>query len=193
LFVYVFSITNESLGSIGTHLKNLRDFRLVVLPNVRDTISDEPFDNGVRDLLMGFGKLIKFAFILRGLGDLTDDGLEYIGQHSQNVRWMLLGSAGDSDEGLYKLSQGCPCLKKLEMVDCIFSESALKNALNNMETIRYLFILEYDELVRDGSLVRDDPRWNIEIIRPENPAPHILAYYSLDGQRADLTDSVVRY
>jgi len=38
---------------------------------------------------------------------LTDEGSDYIGKHSQNIRWMMLGNVGDTDPGLEKLSKGC--------------------------------------------------------------------------------------
>ena len=124
LAVYVSDITNASLEHIGTHLKNLCDFRLVLLDR-EEKITDLPLDNGVRALLRGCDKLRRFALYLRP-GGLTDVGLGYIGQYSPNVRWMLLGYVGETDAGLLEFSKGCPSLQKLEMRGCsFFSEYAL--------------------------------------------------------------------
>ncbi|KAL8462894.1 hypothetical protein ACS0TY_033775 [Phlomoides rotata] len=197
LAVYVSDITNAALECLGTFSKNLCDFRLVLLDR-EAVIRDLPLDNGVRSLLRGCHKLKRFALYLR-LGGLTDIGLGYIGQHSPKVRWMLLGYVGESDEGLLEFSRGCPSLQKLEMRGCSFSGRTLAQAALQLTSLRYLWVQGYrgngngEELL---AMVR--PNWNIELIPAtqhidfdpvrqqlsivEDPA-HVLAYYSLAGQR----------
>ncbi|KAK4436544.1 Coronatine-insensitive protein 1 [Sesamum alatum] len=204
LAVYVSDITNASLECLGTYSKNLCDFRLVLLDR-EERITDLPLDNGVRSLLTGCQKLRRFALYLRP-GGLTDVGLGYIGQYSPKVRWMLLGFVGESDEGLMEFSKGCPSLQKLEMRGCCFSERALATAALQLASLRYLWVQGY-RASGDGrdllTMVR--PNWNIELIPAkqqlvedadrqgmvifEDPA-HILAYYSLAGERTDFPDSV---
>lgn len=126
--VEVTNITNEALQHIGAQLKNLCDFRLHLIDNNR-AIPNLPLDNGVRDLLSGCKKLTKFALYLQP-GWLTDVGLGYIGQHSENVKWMLLGNLGRTDIGLLQFSYGCPSLQKLEIRGYpFFTESALAVAV----------------------------------------------------------------
>ncbi|EOA26779.1 hypothetical protein CARUB_v10022866mg [Capsella rubella] len=201
--VYVSDITNESLESIGTYLKNLCDFRLVLLDR-EERITDLPLDNGVRSLLIGCKKLRRFAFYLRQ-GGLTDVGLSYIGQYSPNVRWMLLGYVGESDEGLMEFSRGCPNLQKLEMRGCCFSERAIAAAVTKLPSLRYLWVQGYRASMTGQDLMQmARPYWNIELIpsrkvpevnqlgeirEMEHPA-HILAYYSLAGQRTDCPTTV---
>ncbi|CAA0809473.1 Coronatine-insensitive protein 1 [Striga hermonthica] len=203
LAVYVSDITNASLECIGAHSTNLRDFRLVLLDH-EEQITDLPLDNGVRSLLMGCSMLRRFALYLRH-GGLTDVGLGYIGRYSPNVRWMLLGFVGESDEGLLEFSRGCPSLQKLEVRGCCFSERALAEASLQLANLRYLWVQGYRGS-GDGrdlmSMVR--PYWNIELIPArqvygdggmivaEDPA-HILAYYSLAGQRMDFPASVIPF
>ncbi|KAF5800115.1 putative leucine-rich repeat domain superfamily [Helianthus annuus] len=198
--VYVSDITNAALETMGTNLKNLCDFRMVLLDK-EDVITDLPLDNGIRSLLSGCNKLRRFALYLRP-GGLTDVGLTYIGQHSQNIRWMLLGYLGESDTGLLGFSRGCPSLQKLEVRGCCFSEKALAMAVLQLRSLRYLWVQGY----RGSStgfdlLAMARPFWNIEIIPPrkvssgegkelEHPA-HILAYYSLAGPRTDFPPSVI--
>ncbi|XP_051138381.1 coronatine-insensitive protein 1-like isoform X2 [Andrographis paniculata] len=134
LAVYVSDITNASLECMGAHSKNLRDFRLVLLDR-EEHITDLPLDNGVRSLLTGCPELRRFALYLRS-GGLTDVGLGYIGRYSPNVRWMLLGCVGESDEGLVEFSKGCPSLQKLEMRGCCFSERALAMASLQLKSLR---------------------------------------------------------
>lgn len=201
--IYVSDITNASLECIGANLRNLCDFRLVLLDR-EEKIADLPLDNGVRALLMGCDKLRRFALYLRQ-GGLTDTGLRYVGLYSVNVRWMLLGCVGETDEGIIAFSRGCPNLRKLEMRGCSFSESALAAAVMQLTSLRYLWVQGY-RASKDGRdilrMVR--PFWNIELIPPrlvsdtdqlgneivvEHPA-HVLAYYSLAGQRTDFPETV---
>lgn len=196
--VYVSDITNEALENIGTNLKNLCDFRLVLLDR-EVTITELPLDNGVRSLLRGCQRLKRFALYLRS-GGLTDVGLKYIGQNSQNVRWMLLGYVGESDEGLMEFSRGCPSLQKLEMRGCRFTERALAYAALQLKSLRYLWIQGFSPSSSGWDLLMmARPFWNIELIPArrvitsagiaEHPA-HILAYYSLAGRRTDFPDTV---
>ncbi|XP_075499924.1 coronatine-insensitive protein 1-like [Primulina tabacum] len=203
LAIYVSDITNASLECMGTYSKNLCDFRLVLLDR-EERIADLPLDNGVRSLLMGCHKLRRFALYLRP-GGLTDVGLGYVGKYSPNIRWMLLGYVGRSDEGLLEFSKGCPSLQKLEMRGCCFSERALSLAALQLKSLRYLWVQGY-RASRNGrdllTMVR--PNWNIELIPArqsyvheldggriivEDPA-HILAYYSLAGERTDFPATV---
>lgn len=204
--VYVSDITNAALEQIGARLRNLNDFRLVLLDR-EERITDLPLDNGVRSLLRQCEKLRRFALYLRP-GGLTDVGLAYVGQYSTNVRWMLLGYVGESDEGLLEFSKGCPSLQKLEMRGCCFTESALARAVMQLTSLRYLWVQGYrasSSMPGRGLLAMIRPFWNIELIPSRNvvmvnqvgedvlveqPA-HILAYYSLAGPRRDCPSTVV--
>ncbi|KAF7146931.1 hypothetical protein RHSIM_Rhsim03G0139900 [Rhododendron simsii] len=202
--VYVSDITNTCFEYIGTHLKNLSDFRLVLLDR-EETIADLPLDNGVRALLQGCHKLRRFALYLRP-GGLTDVGLSYIGRYSPNVRWMLLGSVGQSNEGLLEFSRGCPSLQKLELRACRFREDALARAMLQLRSLRYLWVQGYQPCDAAHELwAMARPFWNIELIparqivvagQPgegvlvDHPA-HILAYCSLAGQRTDFPPETV--
>lgn len=203
LAVYVTDITNEALEYVGANLKNLNDFRLVLLDR-EEQITDLPLDNGVRALLQGCQKMQRFALYVRQ-GGLTNIGLKYIGQYSRNVRWMLLGFVGETDEGLEELSKGCPNLEKLEMRACCFSESALANAAKKLTSLRYMWVQGYRASQIADILQMARPYWNIEVIpgdqydynenndgqpiRIDHPS-HIVAYYSLAGQRTDNPPSV---
>nr|ADK47027.1 coronatine insensitive 1 [Brassica rapa subsp. chinensis] len=204
--VYVTDITNECLRTIGAYLTNLRDFRLVLLDQEERIVADLPLDKGVRSLLRGCEKLRRFAFYLRP-GGLTDVGLGYIGQYSPNVRWMLLGHVGETDEGLVEFSREgcCPKLQKLEMRGCCFSERAIAAAVMELPSLRYLWVQGYRASMTGQDLrLMSRPYWNIELIpsrrvpevnqlgevrEMEHPA-HILAYYSLAGERTDCPPTV---
>ncbi|XP_010690074.1 coronatine-insensitive protein 1 [Beta vulgaris subsp. vulgaris] len=205
LAVYVTDITNEALECVGTNLKFLKDFRLVLLDR-EEIITDLPLDNGVRALLRGCHNMQRFALYLRQ-GGLTDIGLSYIGQFGRNVRWMLLGFAGETDAGLLEFSRGCPSLEKLEMRACCFTERALATAATQLTSLRYMWVQGYraSQIGIVDILAMARPYWNIELIpgdqydqnsendgepaRVDHPS-HIVAYYSLAGQRTDHPETV---
>ncbi|KAI3794921.1 hypothetical protein L1987_37562 [Smallanthus sonchifolius] len=200
LHVNLTDVTNEALESVGTHLKKLYDFRMILLDK-EERVTELPLDNGVRALLSGCNKLERLGVYLRP-GGLTDVGLGYIGQYAQNVRYMLLGFTGESDAGLIELSKGCPKLQKLEMRGCGFSEHALATFVLNVPSLRYLWIQGYRLSENcSGILAMARPFWNMELISseiidgpPGNPEqqqpPSLLAYYSLAGQRTDFPETV---
>ncbi|XVE69361.1 hypothetical protein DITRI_Ditri09bG0145900 [Diplodiscus trichospermus] len=161
LAVYVSDITNASLKSIGTYLKNLRVFRLVLLDGQEST-TDLPLDNGVRALLRDCEKLRRFALRLR-LGGLTDEGLGYISRYSSNVESMLLCYVGDSDAGLLELSRGCPRLQKLKMWGCCFSERALAFSLMQFTSLRYFSLRGYYTSSGPDPFEMARPFWNIKL------------------------------
>ncbi|KAL8140340.1 hypothetical protein V2J09_006361 [Rumex salicifolius] len=196
LAVYVSDITNEALQSIGANMKKLCDFRLVLLER-EETISDLPLDNGVRALLVGCERLIRFALYLR-IGGLSDQGLQYVGKYSQNIKWMLLGNLGESDQGLFAISEGCQSLQKLELRGCQFSERALAQAAQRMSSLKYMWVQGH--IAKNGEELHEMARdnWYVEIIPSrqeiinvdgqelvQEHAEQVFAYYSLIGQRTD--------
>ncbi|KAK1312329.1 Coronatine-insensitive protein 1 [Acorus calamus] len=192
LAVYVSDITNAALETLGALSKNLTDFRLVLLDR-QPNIADLPLDNGVRALLIGCDKLRRFALYLRQ-GGLTDVGLGYVGRYSNNIRWMLLGFVGQTDEGILRFSEGCPKLQKLEMRGCVFSERAIARAVLRMSSLRYIWVQGFHwQTGYQGLMEMARPCWNIEVIpgmTTDQPA-HLIAYYSLAGQRTDYPPSVL--
>lgn len=202
--MYASDMTNSALESVGKFCKNLRDFRLVLLDK-EEQVTDLPLDNGVMALLLGCQKLRRFGFYLRP-GGLTDIGLGYIGKFSSNVRWMLLGYVGETDNGLLEFSKGCPNLEKLELRGCCFSEYALSVAVLSLRSLKYIWVQGYNSTPTGVDLLAmERPFWNIEFTPAfhvtvdgfnleteiaEKPA-QILAYYSLAGRRTDHPDSVI--
>jgi coronatine-insensitive protein 1 len=204
--VYVTDISNLALETVGEYCKNLRDFRLVLLDK-EEQITDLPLDNGVMALLRGCSKLNRFGLYLRH-GGLTDTGLGYIGKYSANIRWMLLGFVGECDQGLLEFSKGCLKLERLEMRGCCFSESAIAAAVQNLKSLKYIWVQGYKGTTTGEKLLAmSRPFWNIEFTPPlretgdelddmeeavigHQPA-QILAYYSLAGRRTDNPKSVI--
>ncbi|GKE15518.1 leucine-rich repeat, cysteine-containing subtype protein [Tanacetum coccineum] len=138
-------VTNEALECVGTHLKNLRDFRIRL--GKEDGIADLPLDNGVRAMLMGCNKLERLDISLRHEG-LTDVGLEYIGKYGANLRSLSLTHIGKSNAGLVKLSEGCPRLRKLKLRGCPFCEQVVARYVFNILSLRYVW---FDNTDRESS------------------------------------------
>ncbi|GJR36263.1 ACT domain-containing protein [Tanacetum coccineum] len=87
-------------------------------------------------MLIGCVKIERF-YICFSLGDLTDVGLGYVGKYGTNLRFLSLACIGESDEGLIKLSEGCPKLRKLEMNCCPFSKEAVASFVFNIQLLRH--------------------------------------------------------
>ncbi|GKC43166.1 coronatine-insensitive protein 1-like protein [Tanacetum coccineum] len=138
LHIQLKDVGNETMECIGTHLKNLRDFRLNLTNE--DSKTTLLLDNGIRATLIGCSKLERLGVSLQP-GRLTDVGLGYIGKYGNNLRYLSLGYVGESDAGLAELSNGCPKLRKLEMEGCPFSKQALAAHVFNMHSLRYMWVL----------------------------------------------------
>ncbi|PWA99560.1 coronatine-insensitive 1 [Artemisia annua] len=108
LRIQLTDISNETLEYIGTHLKNLRDFHIILLNDSKTTL---PLDNGIRVMLIGCSKLERLSIYFCSKG-LTDICLGYIGKFGHNLRYLFLrGCVIESDAGLVELSKGCPKLR----------------------------------------------------------------------------------
>ncbi|GJW01408.1 leucine-rich repeat, cysteine-containing subtype protein [Tanacetum coccineum] len=157
LEVRLSDVSNEAIEFVGTHLKNLRKFRMYLVK--KDGTTDLPLDNGIQAMLIGCNSLEKLDMCRSGNllhGGLTDVGLEYIGKYGRNLRNLSLTCIGKSDAGLVMLSKGCPKLRKLKLIDCPFSKQAVTSFVFNMPSLRDVYVWF------DGS----DPT-ALGLIRPE--------------------------
>ncbi|PWA56110.1 hypothetical protein CTI12_AA422180 [Artemisia annua] len=145
LDVTLLDISNEALDCIGTHLKNLGDFRMNLCKE--DGITDLPLDSGIRALLNGCSKLESLNINLCP-GGLTDIGLGYIGKYGHNLKFLSLTYVGESDAGLVGLSKGCPKLRELVMMSCPFNKPSVTAIVFNICSLRYLwFCNQYGDFV----------------------------------------------
>nr|GEV91617.1 hypothetical protein [Tanacetum cinerariifolium] len=83
LHIGLTTITNEAMECIGTHLKNLRDFHMIVGKTTT------PLDNGVRLMLIGCSKLERLGIHLCP-GGLADVGLGITGKNGRSGRFVFL-------------------------------------------------------------------------------------------------------
>lgn len=185
LVVYVSNVCNAALAMVGQGCPRLTDFR-VVLESTPRYHPDFPLDDGLKLLLKGCVNLTRLAVYLRH-GGLTDKGMEYIGTYGHNLKWLLLGSSGESDLGLANLAYRSQRIERLEIRDCPFGEAGLAAAVEEMSSLKYLWVQGYQAVESQGNseaLVR--PFLNVEVYPPLSGEPgQLFAYYSLAGPRRD--------
>ncbi|GJV00568.1 leucine-rich repeat domain, L domain-like protein [Tanacetum coccineum] len=133
LHIGLTTFTNEAMECIGTHLKNLRDFHMIVGKTTT------PLDNGVRLMLIGCSKLERLGIHLCP-GGLTDVGLGYNRKYGHSLRYLSLGNIGESDLGLGELSKGCPKLCKLKIKGCPFKQVYLGHTVFNIHSLTYMWV-----------------------------------------------------
>ncbi|GKD66526.1 hypothetical protein Tco_1308634, partial [Tanacetum coccineum] len=146
LHIQLTNISNEALECIGTNLKNLHTFYLIVCKDEDDVETISPLDSGFQAMLIGCTKLERLSITLYE-EYLTDVGLGFIGKYGINLRLLSLSSIGGSDEGLRALSKGCPRLRKFRIQGCDFSEQAIAKFFLNVYSLRYLWVLDKDHKI----------------------------------------------
>ena len=163
-----------------------------------NVVSEYPLDQGVKALMQGCPDLHRFGLYLRR-GFLTDKGMEEIGLYGKNLRWVLFGLVGETDNGLKLFANGCPSLQRLEIRDCVFSEAAITESVLKMKNLKYVWIQGYKSTGSGQDLLPlTKDFWNVELIQdpqassedhPDTPA-QFLAYRCLTGKRDDAPDVV---
>ncbi|PWA84835.1 hypothetical protein CTI12_AA155480 [Artemisia annua] len=131
-------ISNEAIKFVGTHLNNLRKFRLTAVS--QKGITDIPLDDAIRAILMGCRKLERLD----------------IGKYGANLRFLSLTSIGISNAGLMKLSEGCPRLRKLILKDCPFGKQAVASIVFNIPSLRYVWVKDGDRYSTGLALIRPE-------------------------------------
>ncbi|GKC78232.1 leucine-rich repeat, cysteine-containing subtype protein, partial [Tanacetum coccineum] len=177
LDVQLLDISNEAIECVGTHLKNLRDFRIDLRMDVCICL---PLDNGIQAMLKGCIKLKRLTLSLCD-GGLMDVGLGYIGKYGHNLRCLFLGFTGDSDAGLLELSKGCQKLRKLRMKDCPFSPQAVATFVFNIHSLRYIQV----KSGRHTVLALTRPKFTVEVL------PDLTQYVTLAGKLHKLAVQLV--
>ncbi|CAL9233172.1 unnamed protein product [Arabidopsis halleri] len=188
--------TNAALLTIARKRPNLKCFRLCVIePFAPDYKTNEPLDKGFKAIAEGCKDLRRLS--VSGL--LSDKAFKYIGKHAKKVRMLSIAFAGDSDLMLHHLLSGCESLKKLEIRDCPFGDTALLEHAAKLETMRSLWMSSC--FVSFGAcklLSQKMPRLNVEVIdehppetRPESsPVERIYIYRTVAGPRMDTPEFV---
>ncbi|GMH06878.1 hypothetical protein Nepgr_008718 [Nepenthes gracilis] len=200
LLYFCQQMTNAALITVAKNCPNFIRFRLCILDPVRpDPITMQPLDEG-------FGAIVQSCKRLKRLsisGRLTDSVFFYIGTYAEQLEMLSVAFAGDSDNAMLYVLNGCKKLRKLEIRDCPFGNMALLKDVGKYETMRSLWMSSC-ELTLGGckTLARKMPMLNVEIINendqveiiPDNndrqKVEKMYLYRTLVGPRPDAPDFV---
>ncbi|GLT79883.1 hypothetical protein SLA2020_513530 [Shorea laevis] len=185
-------MTNAAVIAMSKNCPDLVVFRLCIMGrHSPDHVTGEPMDEGFGAIVMNCKKLTR----LSTSGLLTDTAFRYIGRYGKLVRTLSFAFAGESDEGLKYVLEGCPQLQKLEIRDSPFGDKALLSGLHQYYNMRFLWMSSCS-LTHEGcqQVAQALPCLVVELIRSPNtenmemadPVETLYMYRSLQGQRNDV-------
>ncbi|KAL3820604.1 hypothetical protein ACJIZ3_006509 [Penstemon smallii] len=180
-------MTNAAVITIVQNCPNFTHFRLCIMnPHQPDHLTNEPMDEA-------FGAVVKTCHKLQRLsvsGLLTDLTFEYIGKYAKNLETLSVAFAGSSDWGMQCVLDGSPKLRKLEIRDCPFGNTALLFGHGKYEMMRSLWMSACNVTIKGCTiLAKEMPRLNVEVIKDEdsddNQADKVYVYRTVAGPRQD--------
>lgn len=198
LLYFCQQMTNAALITVAKNNSNFTRFRLCILDREKpDPVTMQPLDEG-------FGAIVQSCKRLRRLslsGLLTDQVFLYIGMYAEQLEMLSIAFAGNSDKGMLYVLNGCKKLRKLEIRDSPFGNTALLTDVGKYETMRSLWMSSC-EVTLGGcqTLAKKMPRLNVEIINEDDQMEFSLddrqkvgkmyLYRTLVGPRKDAPDYV---
>jgi hypothetical protein len=179
LLYFCHQMTNAALITVAKNCPNFIRFRLCILDATKpDPDTMQPLDEG-------FGAIVQSCKRLRRLslsGQLTDQVFLYIGMYAEQLEMLSIAFAGESDKGMLYVLNGCKKLRKLEIRDCPFGDTALLTDIGKYETMRSLWMSSCEVTVGAcKTLAKKMPRLNVEIFGESEQAD----CYVEDGQRVE--------
>lgn len=162
LLYFCHQMTNAALVTIAKNCPHFTRFRLCILdPKKPDPLTNQPLDDG-------FGAIVQSCKGLRRLsmsGLLTDQVFLYIGMFAERLEMLSVAFAGDGDKGMLYVLNGCKNLRKLEIRDSPFGDSALLDDMGKYETMRSLWMSSCDITLGGCKvLAAKMPSLNVEVI-----------------------------
>ncbi|XVF13850.1 hypothetical protein REPUB_Repub09cG0004100 [Reevesia pubescens] len=198
LLYFCEQMTNAALITVAKNCPNFIRFRLCTLDPIRpDPVTNEPLDEG-------FGAIVQSCKGLKRLsltGLLTDQVFLYIGMYAEQLEMLSIAFAGDSDEGMLYVLNGCKKLRKLEIRDSPFGNAALLEDVGKYQTMRSLWMSSC-EVTLGGckTLAEKMPSLSVEIINESEQMELCLddrqkvdkmyLYRTLVGHRKDAPEFV---
>ncbi|CAI8613459.1 unnamed protein product [Vicia faba] len=179
LLYFCHQMTNAALITVAKNCPNFIRFRLCILDATKpDSDTMQPLDEG-------FGAIVQSCKRLRRLslsGQLTDQVFLYIGMYAEQLEMLSIAFAGESDKGMLYVLNGCKKLRKLEIRDCPFGDTALLTDVGKYETMRSLWMSSCEVTVGAcKTLAKNMPSLNVEIFNESEQAD----CYVEDGQRVE--------
>ncbi|KAI3936539.1 hypothetical protein MKW92_045639 [Papaver armeniacum] len=188
-------MTNAALVAVAENCPNIVRFRLCILePKKPDHVTLKPLDEG-------FGAIVKSCKGLRRLslsGLLTNMVFMCIGEYGQQLEMLSVAFAGENDMGMLYVLNGCKKLKKLEIRDSPFGNTALLEKMRKYEAMRYLWMSSCPVTLGGcKTLANTMQELNVEIMNEKQEklddiqkVDKLYVYRSLDGPRRDAPDFV---
>ncbi|KAK3144914.1 hypothetical protein QOZ80_4AG0319640 [Eleusine coracana subsp. coracana] len=201
LLYFCHQMTNDALITIAKNCPNFIRFRLCILePRKPDAMTNQPLDEG-------FGAIVRECKGLRRLsisGLLTDKVFMYIGKYAKHLEMLSIAFAGDSDDGMMHVLNGCKNLRKLEIRDSPFGDGALLGNVAKYETMRSLWMSSCNVTLKGCEILASKmPMLNVEIMNEldgssemeENPGDFskvekLYVYRTTAGARGDAPNFV---
>ncbi|XP_048530857.1 transport inhibitor response 1-like protein Os11g0515500 [Triticum urartu] len=183
-------MTNSALITVAKNCSRITSFRLhICLHGSVDAVTGQPLDEG-------FGAIVRSCKGLRRLsmsGLLTDSVFLYIGMYAERLETLSVSFAGDSDDGMIYVLNGCKNLRKLEIRNCPFGNTALLAGMHRYEAMRSLWMSSCDiTLGGCRSLAAAMPGLNVEVISQADGGTNdakkvekLYVYRTLAGPRVD--------
>uniref|UniRef100_A0A0D9XSF0 F-box domain-containing protein n=1 Tax=Leersia perrieri TaxID=77586 RepID=A0A0D9XSF0_9ORYZ len=155
-------MTNSALITVAKNCPRLKSFRLCIIkPGSPDAVTGQSMDEG-------FGAIVHSCKGLRRLslsGLLTDIVFLYIGMYAERLEMLSVAFAGDTDDGMTYVLNGCKNLKKLEIRDSPFGDSALLAGMHKYEALRSLSMSSCNVTLGGcKSLAATMPSLNVEVM-----------------------------
>ncbi|KAL6890278.1 hypothetical protein ACP4OV_009041 [Aristida adscensionis] len=181
-------MTNAALITIAKNSPQFTSFRLCIIqPKSADAVTGQPLDEG-------FGAIVQSCKGLRRLsmsGLLTDSVFLYIGMYAEKLEMLSVAFAGDTDNGMIYVLNGCKNLKKLEIRDSPFGDAALLAGMERYESMRSLWMSSCNiTLGGCKSLAASMPNLNIEVM---NEASLSIDEADEDANNAKVVDKLYLY
>ncbi|KAF6137992.1 hypothetical protein GIB67_041865 [Kingdonia uniflora] len=199
LLYFCQQMTNAALITIAKNCPHFTRFRLCILdPKKPDSDTLQPLDEGFGAIVQSSKKSLR-RLSLSGL--LTDQVFLYIGMYAEQLEMLSVAFAGDSDNAMLYVLNGCKHLRKLEIRDSPFGDVALLADVGKYETMRSLWMSSC-EVTLGGckTLAMKRPKLNVEIINEKDQmedffedsqqVEKMYVYRTLDGPRRDMPDFV---
>lgn len=194
-------MTNAALITVAKNCPRFMSFRLCILkPGSADAVTSEPLDEG-------FGAIVQSCKHLRRLsmsGLLTDKVFLYIGMYAERLEMLSVAFAGDTDSGMSYVLNGCKNIKKLEIRDSPFGDTALLAGMHKYEAMRSLWMSSCNITLGGCKFVAANmPNLNVEVMNEEasideadedannaKKVEKLYLYRTIAGPRSDAPDFI---
>ena len=181
LLYFCQQMTNAALITVAKNCPNFIRFRLCILDPTK------PDPDTMQPLNEGFGAIVQSCKQLRRLslsGQLTDQVFLYIGMYAEQLEMLSIAFAGESDKAMLYVLNGCKKLRKLEIRDSPFGDSALLMDVGKYETMRSLWMSSCDVTIGAcKALAKKMPGLNVEIFNGNEKVDRDVD----DGQKVEKT------